>query len=639
MRKPDEAQQTAGAAAGLEPRFAALRQAAALPEADLKPILDAALTELEAAITALRESGGPTRAADGKAAETAVSDAASAERRLLGTVFRQVPLPLFLLASDGTVRRVNSAAAGLLGTAPGYATGKLFTTFVDAPQRAAVQSQLAAVARTGKGRQARCDLVASSGMMSCQLALRRIRPKGEAAQLLVTVSEHGRGARSAGPGGGRSRTPAARQRRASGTEVAAMTRRIDLANAATRIMLENATSGESVTLERCARLLAAELAAWVIVDVERRQRLRRQFVVGPQEQHSAELATVVAAVDPPMGSAPGRVHRSGSWLLIAHPEDEALLGTGPDGVPLLLRLGAGPVLCVPLLDGERSYGSLTLARRAGEGSFGMIDAAVVGEIGEQLGRAISLDRAFRRRSEAADALQASLLPRGPREIPGVRLAAAHLAGTGTPEVGRDFYDVYQAAGGWGIAIGDVCGTGEDAAAVTSMARHAIRVTAHWNSDPGRVLSMTNEIMLAEDLGGRFVTADVAHLRWRRGVLRVAVGSAGHPAPVLISADGKARALQGGGLPLGIFADATPTLADVDLADEDLLFFFTDGLVGARSEQAGYFEDYLAGELTARAGASPDDLVEGMRAAVLEFTGGDLRDDMTMLALQAGEPPE
>ncbi len=77
-----------------------------------------------------------------------------AERRLLHAVFQQAPVPLFLLGRDGTVRRVNSAGGDLLGSGPGYATGKLFTAFVDLPSRAAVQTQLAAALRTGETQQA-----------------------------------------------------------------------------------------------------------------------------------------------------------------------------------------------------------------------------------------------------------------------------------------------------------------------------------------------------------------------------------------------------------------------------------------------------------------------------------------------------
>ena len=193
-------------------------------------------------------------------------------------------------------------------------------------------------------------------------------------------------------------------------------------------------------------MLARELAAWVIVDVEHEGRLRRQAVAGPEDRKSAELAQAAAGLDPPPDSAPGLVHESGSTLLLAHAEDLGALGDGPDGVPLLMALGASSVLCVPLSDGEHSYGVLTLAGQAGQGRFGMADVGLVEELGEQLALAIRADRLFRRRSEVADALQASLLPRQLRQIPGTEVAAAHVPASNEREVGGDFYDVYSRRG-------------------------------------------------------------------------------------------------------------------------------------------------------------------------------------------------
>ena len=299
---------------------------------------------------------------------------------------------------------------------------------------------------------------------------------------------------------------------ASARAVEAITHRLDLVTAATRLLLENATFSESVTLQRCARLLAGELAAWVIVDVDRRQRLRRQVVMGPADHDSQQLAREVMAVDPQPGSAPRQVHESGSSMLVAHAEDVGILGTGADGVPLLMQLGATSLLCVPLTDGEQSYGVLTLARRPDEPHFEIADLGLVEELGEQLALAIRVDRMFRRRTEIADSLQASLLPRELPAIDGVEIAAAYVAATEGLDVGGDFYDVYLTPGGWGVSIGDVCGKGEDAAAVTAAARHAIRVLAHWNPDPAEVLRKANELMLAEEYDGRFVTTCTAHFR-------------------------------------------------------------------------------------------------------------------------------
>jgi len=52
----------------------------------------------------------------------------------------------------------------------------------------------------------------------------------------------------------------------------------------------------------------------------------------------------------------------------------------------------------------------------------------------------------------------------------------------------------------------------------------------------------------------------------------------------------------------------------------------------------YFEDRLTDELAAFGGQPADRVVSGVRDMVLEFCRGQLRDDVTMLALRAGEPP-
>ncbi len=618
-------------AARLKARGDALRQAAALPGAGLRPLLEAALAELDGAVEALTDAGD--RAASGLAGEPA--EGPHAERRLLQAIFQQVPVPLFLLGLDGIVRRANSAAGQLVGSGSGYPTGKLFTAFIDLPFRAATASQVAAVVRTGEIRMLRCGVLTAGGVAECQVAAGPVQVRGDAGQVIVAVVPPGMALTLSAPepadGPEWEAQPADRALQSA-------TRRLDLATSASRILLQNVNHSESVTMQRFARLLARDLDAWLILDVERHQGLRRQLAVGPEDQPGHEVARAVAAVDPPPGSAPTAVHESGHTLLVAHAEDPGILGDGLDGMPVLMLLGATSVLCVPVSDGERSYGALTLARLAGHAPFGLADVGLVEELGEQLALAMRADRLLRHRAEIADALQASLLPRQPRQIPGAEVAASHVPATRAQEAGGDFYDSYPARSGWGVSIGDVCGKGQDAAAVTAAARHAIRVLAHWESGPAGVLRGANEIMMEEEFGGRFVTASVGHLQWRDGRLHVVLGSAGHPWPVLVRADGRTQVLPGGGLPLGIFPDAEPATQELDLDPGDLLFFFTDGLTSACGPDMVYFEDRVTDELAALSGEPAARVVSRMQEVVVQFCRGQLRDDVTMLALRAGEPP-
>jgi serine phosphatase RsbU (regulator of sigma subunit) len=623
-------------AAGLKARSTALRQAAASPDARPPALLDAALAELDGAIEALAagQNGGSGRVADDQAA------GARSDRRLLQAIFADAPVALLVLDEDSTIRRANAAACDVLGVGPGYATGRMLTAMVDQGSQAPLQSQLAAVSRTGAAATVSCGVLADAGPVGCELGIRMLSVRGDDDRLLVMISPD-TPARKAGAAAAvpRGRAAAAASAAPADEEIAALTRRADLLAAAARLLLENSAASESVILQRCARLLAAELAAWVIVDVQRRGALRRHFVAGPEDPASARLAQAVSAVSPEPGSAPYQACESGSTLLVTHVEDDEILGRDAAGTPLLQLLGAVSVLTVPVGDGTRRYGSLTLARDAAAGHFRLGDVGLAEQIGDLLARGISARRVLTRQTEAAAALRSSLLPPVLRAVPGVDIAAAHMAPTRGREVGGDFYDVYPTPAGWGVAIGDVCGKGDDAAAATAAARHAIRVLSHWNPDPVQVLRGANDIMLTEEFGGRFVTADAAHLSWQGRTLRVVLGSAGHPGPVLLNPDGRAQLMAGGGVALGIFPDPEPAVQELDLEPGDVLFFFTDGLTGARSPELTYLEDVLTDSLAALAGRHAADIVAEMRKVVLDFSAGVLLDDLTMLALRVGVPPE
>ena len=620
--------------AGLAERRDALRQAAAMAGADPRALLDAAFAELDAAVEAL------TKLAEAAAGEPAAADPAdslTAERALLRAVFQYAPAPLFVLEADVTVRRANGKAGDLIGAPPGYATGKALTAFVDLPSRAAVKSQLAAVARTGKARLVECRLLGPDGPVGVTLAADVITLQDGTRLLVVTAAS------PKVAGSVPSRTTRAGARDGGGGDgtglVQAMTRRMDMVTAVTRLLLDNSTFSEAVTLQRCARLLAGDMASWVIVDIDRAGLLRRQFVIGPPDGPSQELARKVRALDPQPGSAPAQVHATATSVLLAHADDAGVLGVTPDETPLLALLGTTSLLSVPITDGGTSYGALTLIRAPSEGRFEIADLGLAEQLGQHLGVAIRVDRMFRHRSAVAEALQSSLLPATLPDVPGLDLFAAYQPASEGLEVSGDFYDVFPVTGGWAITVGDVCGKGQEAAAMTAAARHAIRVLAHWNSDPADVLAKVNEVMLSGDYEERFVTAKLAYLRWEGRRLRVTLASAGHPGPALVRADGRVDVLSGGGLPLGLFPDADPHTEELELGEDDLLFFYSDGLTDARSPDMRYFEDSLADELAGLAGRTAAETARVVQSLVSSFSQDELRDDMTILVARVKAPPD
>ena len=341
--------------------------------------------------------------------------------------------------------------------------------------------------------------------------------------------------------------------------ITAMTKRLDMVTSVTRLLLDNSTFSEAVTLQRCARLLAGELADWVIIDIDRGGQLRRQFAAGSRDGQAdqrvpAGAERAVRSVDPDPESAPWQVHSTGKSVLLAHPDDPSVLGTGPGGTPLLMTLGATSLICVPISDGSTGYGALTLARQAANGPFSVADLGLAEDLGQHLANAIRVDRMFRRRSEVAESLQASLLPASLPTVPWLEFAAAYIGATQWQEISGDFYDVFPASDGWAIAVGDVCGKGQDAAAMTAAARHSIRALAHVHDTPEDVLTAANQVLLAGDYGERFVTASLAFLRQHGRRVQVRLGGCGHPGPAVVRADGRVEILEADGMPLGLFDD-------------------------------------------------------------------------------------
>src|SRR5258707_9174226 len=98
-----------------------------------------------------------------------------------------------------------------------------------------------------------------------------------------------------------------------------------------------------------------------------------------------------------------------------------------------------------------------------------------------------------------------------------------------------------------------------------------------------MMSGANEILLAGELSGGFVTASIAHLEWRDGALRVVLGSAGHPSAAVIRADGRVQMPGGGGPPPGLLPHAAPGLHELVLRQGQMPFLFTPGATPARGQ--------------------------------------------------------
>ncbi len=608
----------------LETRIGELRQAVAVPQPDLPATLEAALLELDAALASLRVLGG------GQGGDDANGPGMEAERRVLRSVFQEAPVPLFLLDSGGDIRRVNRQAAQLLDTSPGYAAGRPFPMFCDLSNRGAMRSQLATVVRTGERRSSTVRFLAGDRTIEAEVTLALIQISGEPEPMVVAAAT---------PVSGRlPDSGAAVDTGAEDAAVAAVLHRMDLLASSTELLLDEPLFNEPVALRRCARLLATELADWVIIDLAVPENgtgpeLRRQVVFGPAEERLTELTRVVENLDPLPEHLPHSVFTTRQPRLHSLVEDLDLLGVC-DGVGVCSLLGATSVLCVPIEDGEQCHGTITLAASGEHGQFDLTDLGVVQRLARHLGLVIRAARMYRRSAEVAQTLQAGLLPRRLPEIPGLEIAARYLAATRGVDVGGDFYDVFQSGTGWGFVLGDVCGKGEEAAAVTATARHGVRLLSRWNEEPAEVLTRVSETLLEEE---RFVTAVLASVT-NEGKFRATVGTAGHPPAILVRADGTIRITSGGGVPLGLFEDFEPGLESFDLTEGDTLFLHSDGVLDACDDLRERFGDERLIEVLAAHSAAPvAEMLAAVEGMLLDFCGADLDDDVSMLALRVLAP--
>jgi len=191
---------------------------------------------------------------------------------------------------------------------------------------------------------------------------------------------------------------------------------------------------------------------------------------------------------------------------------------------------------------------------------------------------LSRERARERSERTVGVLRQSLLPTTLPAIPGCELAVRFHPAQEAELVGGDFYDVFAVGEGrWAIIVGDVCGKGAEAAAVTAMARWTLRSLASWTVGPDEALRFLNRTMLGEELEGRFITVVYLLLTIDGGTARVSLACAGHPPPILVPPGAEPRVLPARGTLLGVWPDITLQTTDRTLEHGDTILLYTDGV--------------------------------------------------------------
>ncbi|MFE7753311.1 SpoIIE family protein phosphatase [Streptomyces sp. NPDC057428] len=338
------------------------------------------------------------------------------------------------------------------------------------------------------------------------------------------------------------------------------------------------------------------------------------------------------------------------------------VGTGPVSMPWPAGATAeresvtGAALAHRIISGGRTLGAVLVGR---EGVDHIPDEVVVllADFVRRVGLAVGAARAYTRQATISRILQRGLLPSKVAEIPGVTSALVYEPGD-DGVVGGDFYDLFPCPGGrWCFVLGDVQGSGPEAAVVTGLARPWLRLLSREGFRVGEVLDRLNRLLLDDAMeaaeaaalmvaaaGGqqiqdgtqsRFLSllyGDLVPLP--DGGVRCTVASAGHPLPLLLRPDGSVRPAAEPQVLLGIVEDVAYGSQTFDLAPGDSLLCVTDGVTERRSGRLMFDDgDGLARVLADCAGLSAAGIADRIKRAVHTFAERPPDDDLALMVIQ------
>ncbi|WP_399930435.1 SpoIIE family protein phosphatase [Streptomyces kanamyceticus] len=402
------------------------------------------------------------------------------------------------------------------------------------------------------------------------------------------------------------------------------------------------------TLALMAQMTVPTLATWCAVYTIADQSAEPylSYVLHEDEDRIDGLKALLSKIAPP---DPVPTPGARVWAAPSEAAHQAALRTSMRslglGEPMTLGSGIGTTLStasavggetvvLPLVARNRVIGMLTLGKPSDE-HF----RQEILELAEDLSRraALALDNArlYSERMAISQSLQRSLLPPGLPQVPGVEVDVIYRAAGEGNEVGGDFYDLFPIRdGAYGFAIGDVCGTGPEAAAVTGLARHALRLLAREGFGGPAVLERLNAAILDEGARSRFLTLLYGEL-WPQedGSAVLKIVCAGHPLPLRLRQDGTVEPYAEPQPLLGVMDDLELYEQTMTLDPGDVLLCVTDGVTERREGTRMLGDDGLADVLTTCTGLTAGAVAARIMRAVERFASDAPSDDMAILAMR------
>ena len=296
------------------------------------------------------------------------------------------------------------------------------------------------------------------------------------------------------------------------------------------------------------------------------------------------------------------------------------------------------LITAPILepDAEEAIGGIALAQQTRviwEAEEVARSLPAVRTLASQIGSALHGAKLYRMEQELslAGQIQASFLPDDLPEIPGWQIAAALQPARQTA---GDFYDVIPLPNGrFGIVIADVADKGMGAALYMALSRTLLRTYAlEYHSRPDFAIKVTNRRILMDTDVTMFVTVFYGILDPRSGELIYC--NAGHNPPLVLRAGdrGETEPLTKTGMALGAMPGRSWERGTVQIAPEDVLLLYTDGLTDAQNGAGAFFgRERLLETARAHVGCSAQEIQDALVQAVQAFAGEASQfDDITIV---------
>jgi PAS domain S-box-containing protein len=385
------------------------------------------------------------------------------------------------------------------------------------------------------------------------------------------------------------------------------------------------------TMQRVLDIIVPTMADWAVVDLfDEQNRVRIAAMVhadpamAPVVERLTGATTAKPELEPMIAAALRAPHTQINTRLDPAVFASMVLSQYRE---LILALDPHSSIIVPLRSGGRPLGALVAYWSATPRAFAEEDVPMFEEIARRAAVAIENAQLYERERYVAGAFQRAALPISLPVVHGLQFDSVYVAAQNETQIGGDWYDAVRLPDGRVVlSIGDVSGSGLEAAVIMAAMRQVIRGVANVYADPATMIDAADRTLKAEH-PERIVTAFAAVFDPIARTL--AYANAGHPRPIVRAADGTISELPSDGLPLGLRERSETATQIASIHDETLLVLYTDGLTEST-------RDPVEGEARVRAAladpriAERDDVAHAVYDAVL---ADGAHDDVVLLAVR------